>query len=316
MSTVYFKEVEQILRQLNINEKFDIIQVEHSSLTIYLDHVSFSGNPLKVVTMHNIDYIRNKRIVENLRLGFRKIYYLYNQIKFKKWELSSLFCYDAIIVMSKLDHDILKNDIKSVPIYIVPNGVNTDDIKFEPTFNKSKNLIFVASMDSESNHDAAIFFINEIFPQVKIKFPSLRVLMVGRNPKPELVAYHNGKDIIVTGKVENVFDYYRKAVLSIVPLRSGGGTRLKILEAMATGVPVVTTSIGCEGLNVQNGENILIADHPDEFVSAIQRLMNDCLFRQDLVRKARFLVDTEYNWQLIAETHDEVYQSIARENNG
>jgi glycosyltransferase involved in cell wall biosynthesis len=176
---------------------------------------------------------------------------------------------------------------------------------------KTERLIFVASMDSEANHDGAIYFVREIFSLVKAPRPSATVVFVGRNPRKELLDLHDAKGIIVTGKVADVFAYYNEAALAVVPLRSGGGTRLKILEAMAAGVPVVSTGIGCEGLNLRDGEHLLIADTPRRFTDCIIRLLDDESFRGEMIRKARALVENEYDWALIARKQVQVYRSVA-----
>jgi glycosyltransferase involved in cell wall biosynthesis len=137
--------------------------------------------------------------------------------------------------------------------------------------------------------------------------------MVGRRPRRELLAHHNGEDIVVTGGVPNVAEYYGKATVAVVPLRSGGGTRLKILEAMAFGVPVVSTSVGCEGLQVEHGKHLLIADEPSAFVDAIGSLFEDAALRPALVSSARRLVEDNYDWHVVASLHDRLYNRLREE---
>jgi glycosyltransferase involved in cell wall biosynthesis len=310
LSTVFFRQIARVLQELGDSKEFDIIQVEHSSLAIYLDHVSFPGKPRTLVTMHNIDFVRNGRIIRNTPPGITKCYHLFNQHRFKTWELRTLRRFDAIIAMSEYDRDILKQEVPGVPVHIVQNGVDTTAIPCAPADRPTPKVIFVASMDSEANHDGALYFINDIFPLLKKVHPAATVVFVGRNPRPELAALHNGADIVVTGKVADVFVYYRDAAVAIVPLRSGGGTRLKILEAMAAGTPVVSTGIGCEGLRVEDGEHLLVADTPHKFAESIGRLFTDDGFRRALIQRARAMVEADYDWRLIARQHDGIYRQM------
>ncbi len=313
MSTVYFKEIRKTIQQICANDRFDIIQVEHSSLTIYLDYLSIPDTSRTILTMHNIDYIRNERVIENLSFGVKKIYQWINQAKYKQWELASLKRYDRIIAMSELDKEIMTNDLPGLNVAIVPNGVDTIEIIFnrkERYQQNNKNIIFVASMDNEANHDGAMYFINEIFPLIKKEHSGAVVRLVGRFPREELARKHNGKDIVVTGMVPSVDKYYQEATVAIVPLRSGGGTRLKVLEAMAAGVPMVSTAVGAEGINITSGIDILLADTPESFARCVVDLFTDIPMRNSIVENARRKAEQEYDWKIIAKQHDLIYGSM------
>ncbi|MGB5196818.1 MAG: glycosyltransferase family 4 protein [Candidatus Deferrimicrobium sp.] len=311
LATVFFPQILEALRKIGGNEPFDVVQVEHSSLSIYLDHVAFSGDPKLLVTMHNIDFVRNARVVRNMPFGAMKCFSLLNELRFREWECRSLRRFDGIIAMSEIDMALLKKEVPGVPVHVVGNGVDTAGRSSPPAGPPAPRLIFVASMDSEANHDGALFFLKEIFPLLKKSHPGAGVTFVGRNPRKELSDRRNGTDIAVTGNVEDVSPYYRDAAVAIVPLRSGGGTRLKILESMAAGVPVVSTSIGCEGLEVRDGEHLLVADLPRRFADCIGRLLTDTVLRDRLVRQAREKVETDYDWRWIARRHDAVYHAVA-----
>ena len=313
LSTVFFKEIQEIIQNACDKEDFDIIQIEHSSLTIYLDYLSLAKLPPTLLTMHNVDYVRNERVINNLSFGFEKIFQQLNQKKFKNWEIESLQRYDHIIAMSNVDRQIMLNDIPELQVSIVPNGVDIEELSVDSTDRlkvDNKNIIFVASMDSEANHDGAMYFIDAIFPLVKKSCADAVLYMVGRSPRKELLAKSNNKDIIVTGMVDSVYEYYKMAAIAIVPLRSGGGTRLKIFEAMAAGVPSVSTTIGAEGINVISGEDIVLADDPESFAAGVVELLTDKIKYSVIVKNARLKVEQEYDWRIIARKHDSVYQSL------
>ena len=307
LSTVFFQPILAVLARLIREEHFDIVQVEHSSLTIYLDHLQFARRPAAVLTMHNIDYIRNERVLRNAPWGLSKVYHYLNQRRFKQWELASLRRYEHVIAMSDLDRNILLRDAPGLAVTAVPNGVDAVAVPFVAADPRARTLIFVASMDSEANHDGAMFFLREVWPLLQRTDRELVVKMVGRAPRPELLAAHNGVDVIVTGKVDEVLPYYRESLAAIVPLRSGGGTRLKIIEALAAGTPVVSTTVGCEGLEVLDGKTILIADSPRDFADAIERILAAPALVNALSLDGRALVEQRYDWPLIAAVHDRVY---------
>jgi len=311
LSTVYFKKIMNKLHDLNAGNTYDIIQVEHSSLTIYLDKLKLSPNVKTILTMHNVDYVRNERVINNLSFGIEKLYQILNQRKFKEWEIGSLKKYSKVIAMSDVDKEIMLSDSPDLDVNIVPNGVDIDAYNFdidERLASVSNIIVFVASMDSEANHDAAMYFIDSIFPHVKEKLPELKVYMVGRSPKAELAARDNNKDIFVTGKVDSVERYYKMARVSIVPLRSGGGTRLKIMESMAAGVPVVSTSVGAEGIDVESGVNIMLADEAQAFANDVCEIFTNKELYMHLIRNARSKVENVYDWKIISKSHDAVYR--------
>lgn len=309
LCTVYFKAIVELLKEACRENEFDIIQVEHSSLAVYLDYVSFGERAKKLVTLHNIDYIRNDRIIANLPIGSYKIYQMVNQMRFRDWEINSLLRFNKVVAMSQHDRRILLKDNPRLDIDVVPNGVDVGGIPHSVPDLRNPSLVFVGSMDSDANHDAAMYFIRDIFPLLKkLNIP---IYFVGRNPRKELMGLSNHTDIVVTGAVKDVMDFYKKAAVCVVPLRSGGGTRLKILEAMAAGVPVVSTSVGCEGLEVENGKHLLIADGAEEFADSIRRLLDNDLLMQNISNQARIKVEQEYDWKSIARIQGSIYDQLA-----
>lgn len=311
LCTVFFPAIRDRLRTIAREQRFDIVQIDNSSLTIYLDHVRFQANPALLLSLHNIDSVRNERVLEHTPFGLAKLYRLLDQRRFKRWEIESLARYDMVMAMSEVDKRILLAELPELPVAVVPNGVDCRGIAFAPAAHPAKSLLLVSSFGSEANRDAAMYFLDAIFPLVVRRHPDATLTIVGREPHPELLARHDGRRVIVTGTVPDVMPYYRTAAVAVAPLRSGGGTRLKILEAMAAGVPVVSTTVGAEGLNVVAGEHLLVADQPEGFASAIDRLLIDASLRAAVSERARKLVETLYDWALIAERHDEVYRSLA-----
>jgi glycosyltransferase involved in cell wall biosynthesis len=313
---VYFRRMQEVLAQLGRTQHFDVVQIEHSSLTIYLDKVKFAGNPALILTMHNIDYLRNERIIDITPFGLTKFYHLLNRVRQKQWELQSLTRYDRVIAMSGLERLAMLAEIPSLNVDVIPNGVDCREVSHELAPAAATGLVFVASMDSEANHDGAMYFLDEVLPLIRQGHPAVTVAMVGRGPRAELKARHDGQAVVVTGQVDAVLPYYRQAAIAVVPLRSGGGTRLKILEAMAAGTPVVSTTVGAEGLDLVDGRQVLLADTPQDFAFAVGRLLNDAGLRAAISVQARQRVEQDCDWALLGERHEDLYRSVVRREHG
>jgi glycosyltransferase involved in cell wall biosynthesis len=161
--------------------------------------------------------------------------------------------------------------------------------------------VFVGSMDYHANIDAALYFAKEAWPGIRMRRPDISLLIVGSRPVPEITALGKQDGITVTGTVEDVRPYYHGALASIVPLRVGGGTRLKVLEAMAAGTPVISTKLGAEGLSVTDGKELLIADSPAAMVDAVASLQDESTLWGNLVANARKLVREQYDWSVIGD---------------
>jgi polysaccharide biosynthesis protein PslH len=313
LATVYFREIADILQELCAEETYDVVHVEHSSLTIYLDALKFKNNPYTILTLHNVDYVRNIRVMANTPAGIYKLFLYYNQIKFKAWEVDSIMRYDKVITVSSTDRETIEQMGISNDIDVVPNGVDTENLKLIAGRAMTKSILFVASMDSEANHDGAMFFLEQIFPLIRSRVPSVSLYLVGRNPRAQLSAFHDKDGVFVTGEVADVREFYERAAVAIVPLRSGGGTRLKILEAMALGIPVVSTTVGCEGLNVENGKHLVVVDEPKRFADAVIEIFDNEKLCRSLVQASRKVVEEQYDWRTIAAQQDRLYHIAAAE---
>ncbi|MCL5256617.1 MAG: glycosyltransferase family 4 protein, partial [Chloroflexi bacterium] len=197
----------------------------------------------------------------------------------------------------------------------VPNGVDATKYRVLPEQGGSKEILFIGKMDYAPNVDGALYFYHEVFPLIRQALPEARLLVVGSNPAPLVKALAADPAVEVTGYVEDVVPYYERARLSVVPLRAGSGTRLKILEAMALGRPVLSTTVGCEGLAVTPEADILIADTARGLAEQTIRLLTDLELGGRLAANARLLVESRYDWQVIGRTLLQVYDSIAASNN-
>jgi glycosyltransferase involved in cell wall biosynthesis len=197
-------------------------------------------------------------------------------------------------------------------IAVVDNGVDTAYFSGLPNHGNRNRIVFVGLMAYHANVDGMTWFTREIWPAVRKQMPDKVLTVVGANPTPEVLELRREPHVEVTGTVPDVRPWYAEAFAAIVPLRVGAGTRLKILESMAAGVPVVSTAVGAEGLDVTHGENILIADGAQEWADALAELQDEAC-RQRLIEGGRRLVRSRYDWDIIGNSVIAVYNHWIRE---
>jgi glycosyltransferase involved in cell wall biosynthesis len=220
---------------------------------------------------------------------------------------------NRVLTVSNSDRDYFSEFIAPDKITVIPTGVDVDF--FQPVAGKEQPnfLVFTGSMDWRPNEDGILHFVKTILPRIRIQVPNVSLLVVGRHPSPRLLALTKTiEGVQVTGKVEDIRAYVHQGSVYIVPLRVGSGTRLKIFEAMAMGKAVVSTSIGAEGLPVQPGRDIVLADTPESFASAVINLLHDPVRRGELGRAARELVEQKYSWESIGKDFESVLVKVAR----
>ena len=293
------------LRQLEksiARHRFDAAVLESIYVGGFVPALQKAGIP-QVLVNHNIES-RLWRDIARYRPA-------YNNRLSEWWEVYKLTRYEAHlarsvtyrVAMSEQDRQLFER-MSGVPCGVSPNGV---DIEFFPYYPRARaedgspwRLIMTGTMNYQPNIDAAEYFADEILPLVQ-SMHQAQAAFVGRSPAPELVARQKrDRSLIFTGAVDDVRPYVAQADIFIVPLRHGSGTRLKILEAMSQGIPVVTTTIGCEGLDVRHGEHVWIADTPEAFRDGIVTLMRNPAGAANMVARARALVEQKYTWTEIA----------------
>jgi glycosyltransferase involved in cell wall biosynthesis len=247
------------------------------------------------------DDLEHRKLLHELRHGSSRIssplYWLeYAKLRRLERNLLRTTSYD-FTVCSSLDQRVLGDPRR---VWVVPNGTELPDEPCElPSQRRDPVFMFLGAMDYRPNIDGAQFFATHVFPLVRREAPSARFLIVGRDPAPPIQSLHNGDSIVVTGTVPAIKPYLDQATAMVAPIRFGGGTRIKILEAMANRRPVVTTTVGAEGLDVENGVHLLIADDPASLAAGCLRLWREPSFAAEIACNAHQLVSTTYTWQAI-----------------
>jgi glycosyltransferase involved in cell wall biosynthesis len=304
-SAVMSATMEETLRRLVRENRFDVVLTEFSSMGCY----TFDTDAVKVLDSHNIEYDNFRRVWEKTSSPLRKLHYYDEYKKFAREEMVNYRRQDVVFFTSERDRSLVAGRLPGVRTEVVPNGVEGAYFAPSAVVPDPFSIVFTGAMSYVPNTDGALWFLDEVFPLILREIPEARIAIVGINPPTELLR-RNGPNVTVTGYVDDVRPYVHRASAFVVPLRMGGGTRLKVLEAMAMRKPIVSTRIGCEGIDVRDQESILMADDPAEFARAVVRVLRDEALRARLSAAGAELVRTSYDWEVIGATVERILAGV------
>jgi polysaccharide biosynthesis protein PslH len=259
--------------------------------------------PPAVLFEHNVEAMIWQRHASVPQHPVRRAYMRLQWQRMLRHEARECRRFAHVVAVSPIDAEVIRREYAAASVGHVPTGVDLEYFSASrPRPPESRELVFIGSMDWMPNEDGIRWFATEVFGRIQERVPGARLLVVGRSPSPGLRALAARNPAIeVTGTVADVRPYLERAAICVVPLRVGGGTRLKIYEAMAIGVPVVSTAIGAEGLPLRHDEHLLIADTADEQVGAICALLTDRTRAGRLAAAARRHVQEHCSWDSVAE---------------
>ena len=311
-SFYYDTRLARRVRDLTSRMDYDIVQVEFSFLTPYLKAIDPRSRAKKILAMHNIESLRFERELQLSQWSKRKLVLLGDRLFFCDWEKTALRQFDGIIAVSDTERTWVQQHAPGVAVEVIPNGVDTDYFSPVPPVASEGNpyVIFTGAMDYPPNMDAAAWFCDKVFPALQRLMPQLGFKIVGKNPHPQILALSRKDGVQVTGTVADIRSYIAGALAMVVPLRSGGGTRHKIPQAMAMERPVISTSVGAEGLDVTPGTDILIADDAEQFVAHIHSLAKSPETSNRLGKAGRRLVMEKYEWRVCLTGLERLYGSL------
>src|SRR6266496_4211899 len=218
---------------------------------------------------------------------------------------------DAVVVFTERDRKAIRELGQKTPIVEIPIGAEASEQQLETPIKDPLSLLFVGNFKHPPNLDAADRLINHIFPRVQAQLPEVRLFIVGDH-LPSGIQHHENKNIVVTGYVPDVAPYLKQAALVVVPLRLGGGMRVKMLEALAAGKAIVASSRALEGIDVVDGKQVILAEDDDEFVHAILGLLGDPEKRLSLAKQARAWASANLSWDGLAAVYERLYRSLLR----
>lgn len=262
--------------------------------------VPFGGRVPTVLFQHNVEHQIWRRLAQTDTRRLHRALLEIEWRKMRRWEARACARAATTIAVSETDREALAALAPSARVVAVPTGVDT--AYFSPSAGPEvpNRLVFVGSMDWYPNEDAVLRFVADIFPAVRRDVPDVSLTVVGRNPSARLRQAAEAAGAVVTGTVDDVRPYVAEAAACIVPLRVGGGTRLKIFEALAMEKAVVSTTVGAEGLPLTPGEHFVQADEPADFARDVVALLRDPERRRRLGAAGRALVEARYGWPMVA----------------
>lgn len=301
-------EAEKRLGSLLEKESYDVIVCDF----IFAAGVIPWNCPIpKVLFTHNVEATIWRRHYEVAKNPLWKAISRWEWRKMDAAEQRYLRLADRVLTVSETDRDTFATFLDPKKITVIPTGVDVDYFQPLPMEEIPDSLVFTGSMDWLPNEDAICYFVEAILPLIKQQHPSVALEVVGRNPSRKLQALlKTEKSVRLTGWVQDIRPFLARGAVCIVPLRIGGGTRLKIFEAMAMGKAVVSTAVGAEGLPVQTGQNILLADTPNDFAASVISLLRDSNQRRRLGATARELVHENYSWPRVAESFSRALEAV------
>lgn len=296
------------------SDAFDVVVCDFLMPAINLP--AGDAKTARVLFQHNVEAMIWRRHYETQADAVKKLYLKTQWRKTVRYERETCRSFDWVVAVSREDSDAMRREYGVENVSDIPTGVDTDYFtpRAEGEEHEPYNVVFTGSMDWLPNEDAINFFTSQIWPRVRNSAPAT-LTIVGRNPRASLIEMSERDDsITVTGRVEDVRPFMRRAAVYVVPIRIGGGTRLKIYEAMASGLPVVSTTVGAEGLPVAHEEELLLADTPEAFAGEVARVLTDKDFAARLGERARRRVRAEFSWARVAESFCEACERAVIKN--
>jgi len=265
-----------------------------------------------VLFQHNVESLIWQRHYETQTSRVKRAFFRSQWQKMLNYEGTACRRFDAVVAVSVTDREIMRDQFGLSEVYDVPTGVDTDYFTSQSSERDRFSLVFTGSMDWMPNEDAILYFVEEVLPHVARSIPEITLTIVGRNPSKRLQSLAAvNPQITVTGRVEDVRPFIDRASAYIVPLRIGGGTRLKIYEAMAMSKPVISTTIGAEGLPVRDGQELIIADGAHRFAQSVVRVLTDANLASSISEQARATVCEQFGWNRAAEAFAEICEIAA-----
>jgi polysaccharide biosynthesis protein PslH len=302
-------DFERLLAKILKENQYDIVQLEGLYLLPYLLVIRKYSQATVVMRAHNIEHLIWERNSKRVKPGAKKWYMQNLAQRMKEYEIYHLNSCDALLPISTLDAKKFEDLGCKLPIHVTPIGVNnlneTDDVKSE----SSHSVGYIGSMDWFPNREGLQWFLDNVWEKVLAAFPDATFFMAGRNFSDDFPAREYPR-VERVGEVENARTFLNSNQIVVVPLFSGSGMRVKIIEALSLGKPVISTTIGAEGIEVANGENILIADSADGFVRHIKTCFMNPEFSRRLGSAAKKLVQDKYNIHTIVNDLLHFYQSL------
>ncbi len=307
------REIISKIEYLFENNKIDIIHFDMLPLAIYYDYLK---NMPTILTNHNVESLRLYRWGKLEKNILKKVYLFYQAFKLKRFEQKMCPKFDRCIVVSEYDKEVLLSMYKEKidNLSVIPNGVDIGYYMSQKQMPVKNHVLWIGGMRGPYSSDAVDYFLEEIFPLVKSEVPDASFIFIGKSPTNQLIKASNDyENVQALGFVDDIRPFLDSCSVFIAPIRSGSGTKIKVLNALAFAKPVVTTSIGAEGINLITGENCIIADSPVDFAESLIYLLRNSKVAKEMGVKGRTLIEQYYDWQVIGRDMDSLYRDVAEQ---
>ncbi len=304
----YSKPLATTLARLVATHRYDLVVCDFVQPSLNLRGIA---GPPALLFQHNVESVIWRRHADACRNRALRLFWLHQWRKMERFERDACRRFAGVVDVSEADQAVFR-EFGARRVFTIPTAVDAEYFRPGSAAADGATLVFTGSMDWLPNEDAILFFADEILPRIAARVPDVRLTVVGRTPSARLLRRLQQRPAVtVTGRVDDIRPYVERAAVYVVPLRIGGGTRIKLYEAMAMGKAIVSTPVGAEGLPVRDGEHVVLADKPEAFADAVVRLLDDTEGRGALERAARRFVEAECSWQAAAASFGAACRAVA-----
>jgi len=297
--------MEKKLKSIISEYRFDLVQIEHLHMAQYAEFVK--KKPV-ILREHNVEYIMMERYNKHASQTLERLYAYFQWRKLLCYEKRMCLKSDLVITLTKVDEGYIKRLSPQINTEVVSCGVDFGYFKHIPLPRRKDKIIYIGGLSWQPVFEGMLSFLKYTWSRIKKEYPQVKFYILGNYTSDQYRKIKDFSDVILLGYVKDVRSHMATSTLTIVPQRIASGIRLKILESMAMKLPVVSTTIGCEGMDVKDGEHILIADSPELFAKKVIALLKDDDLRSNMAEKAYALVRTKYNWEDVGRKLDQIYR--------
>jgi glycosyltransferase involved in cell wall biosynthesis len=303
---VHSAAMQQAIDELCATRDYGFVQLESSVLCSF----RIPHGPRVVLDEHNLEYELFRRMGDGERSAPRRAFSELEHLRMRRFERRAWSRVDACAVTSEREARIVRAHVPATPVAVVPNGADLEQFAPDPDVTvEPYTVVFNGNLEYRPNLDAAWFLVDEVWPRVTARFPAAQLTIVGAG-RPSDIRNLQRDGLTVTGRVAAVQPYLARAAIVAVPIRMAGGTRLKVVEALALGKPIVSTTIGFEGIDAVPGTHLVVGDTAESFASHLNRLFFDRASAEQLGRHGRELVEREYSWDHAGARLRDLYGAI------
>jgi glycosyltransferase involved in cell wall biosynthesis len=309
----YSKEFDDMLIKLLSNQQFDIIHLETLWVTPYVATLRKYSKAKIVLRSQNVEYKIWERLAVDCSNPVKKIYFQLLAKRLKNYENGLINSYDGVATITELDSVTMREDGCKIPIIHIPFGIDLEKYKVNKSDLETPSVFHIGAMDWLPNADGIDWFLKNCWPKILVNHPQIKLYLAGRN-MPDWLKQLDMKNVEVLGEVADSHQFINSKSIMIVPLASGGGMRVKIIEGMALGKTIVATNVGSEGIEYENGKNMLVANTENEFVEAVGKCIDDQVLAESIGNNARKLIEDKYDNTMICKKLSAFYQTLIAKN--